>query len=468
MDRHAFIKDQLVSVFFYGTRNGSVEVLSNLLAYLHELTGDASFVDPEFGFYLRTICRLILYTRDKKGERDLSYRMLYVLYKYYPKEALSLLDVLSSGWMDIRRMADYVWSIEGQSNHPIIRHCIYAINTQLYLDHSANRKALNISDVARWIPRESSNGSEWLFHELAFDWACIHKPYYLYTDDSRAKRKYKMEYRKMVSTLSRKIREGRYNQSQSVWGLDQYVREAHRLLTSPESEDAAISELNARWDRMVSRVGSSGDVLPVLDISLSMSSEGEFALYTGIGAACLLSSTTTLERRILAVDQTPCWVIFPDEMTFFDSVAHLFRVIKLHGRTRAHILRSMDMLSFAFDAASMSSEDIRGVQLVLLSDMDWTHEICPESVVEAFTARHAGTSPHITYWNVGVSGVERELPCQYNQVGTTLVSGTSHWATKCICPQQYTTEENEQCEMLANTPFDAMCSVLSVFQINGC
>ena len=490
MNRHVFIKETLVSLFFNATRKSTrqqytelEDTFIHLLKYIRGLIleGADDFDDPEYGFYLHTICRLILYTRTVKGERDVSYCMLYILYLVYPEKAMELLGQFveqSDSWIDMKRMAEYVFSVQGQDpTHPLIRRCIELLHTQLAIDHTSS---VPKSSVALWIPRENS-ANAWLFHELAYDWATRHTPYYFTsakTDEQRqrAVTKSRTEYRILVSRLSKKCVQKRKERS-----LSGFVREAIRLLVSPNIQDTnhtsdkttlEIIELNEEWDAMIRTYTDMdiGKVLPVLDISLSMTENGESALCKAIGVACFLLEKTTLEKRIMTIDQTPSWIVMDHPLPFVSMVEMIREVVSRHGRTTKQLFRSIDVLSQSF--ASVQGDN-HNVSLVILSDMRFDdmkpYDTIPpdfpvdESIRSCFGMKQIQyvnrCIPHITYWNVGETYVG--LPCDYDRLGATVISGSSPNCARCILPDWHYDFLHHPCEMLANTPFDAMCSVLS-------
>ena len=500
MNRHIFIKENLVSLFFNATRKSTrqqytelEDTLIHLLKYIRALIveGVDDFDDPEYGFYLQTICRMIVYTRTVKGERDISYCMLYILYLVYPEKALELLNQFvehSDSWIDMKRMAEYVFSIQNQdTTHPIIRRCVELLNRQLFMDNRQSAKRATggtISSVSVWIPRENS-ANAWLFHELAYDWATRHTPYYFTsakTDEQRqrAVTKSRTEYRILVSRLSKICVQKKKERS-----LSGFVREATRLLVSPNIQDTKttsdkttleIIELNEEWDAMIQTYGdiNIGKVLPVLDISLSMTENGESALCKAIGVACFLLEKTTLEKRIMTIDQTPSWIVMDHPLPFVSMVEMIREVVSRHGRTTKQLFRSIDVLAQSF--ASVQGDDHGMVSLVILSDMrfanaddtkfyDTTPPDFPvdESIRSCFGMKqiqHLNRNiPHITYWNVGETYVG--LPCDYDRLGGTVISGASPNCARCILPDWHYDFLHNPCEMLANTPFDAMCSVLS-------
>lgn len=204
------LKERIVQLSFQLIR--SVENVKNLSKIFHDLIHD--ILEQRHGSLLVVLYKLIGQTRDiesGKGERVLSYMMVYVWYQFFPELAINLLKRFIKGeddsvpfgsWKDIKLFCDYVRSIN-EIDHPLISICIGIINEQLRED---NDKVIyggkDITLCARWVPRESSK-YKWLFRLLATDYF----KEYLETaitniQIKNAKYKAYMDYRKVITALN--------------------------------------------------------------------------------------------------------------------------------------------------------------------------------------------------------------------------------------------------------------------------
>jgi len=517
---HSFMKQKLVELFFYGTRQTQSyepieHAVSRFLQYvrrmIHERNmvshslkeyrtdagDDSDFEDPEYGFYLYTLCRMILYTldaREGKGEHTITYAMLYALWKYYPSKSMRLITFMVypgnkkhaiGGWKDTRKIAEYVYNTtHGDASHPLIGHCIFLMNNHLYMDKqlsSWSDAEYYLSTVSRWIPRESSS-AKWLFDEMSHDWCLRYTPYCLprknRANDYLAIKKYKTTYRKLVSSISAlaPIRE-------TPPTLDIFVAEACSLLRHGHFHGHLSTEsINRKWNKMIEQNRICiGDVLPALDISGGMNDTDD-VLMTAIGVVCFLLEMTTLEKRILTIDQTPTWIVVSSEDGFFETVKKIMNVVSRYGKTTARLDRSMSLLSRAFQSTGMPSS----LALVIVSDMK-TIQKSDMSMDSDIREIFGANLPHLVYWNVGTHTEgdgplgEFDLPCDYDQVGANVISGRGIRCAKGILPKWHYSfdyrssssyyESDSHCYkrkryMLANTPFDGMCSVLSMVDVS--
>ena len=516
----SFFRQTIVELFFYGTRQPHSYLaiergLSTLFNYIQATTPD------DAAPAVSLICQLILYTRNAqrgKGERTLTYAMMYAMYAYSPSIVLRMLTHLvynthaqedhlpTGGWVDARRLAEYVYSrTDGNVAHPIIQHAIYMINNHLYMDKQLatwSDAAYYLSAVSRWIPRETS-ASEWLFCQLAHDWCARYTPYCLprvASSEQRAVRKYKRDYRQLVSRLSAMAPP----RDKRIQGLGDFVAEARALLRQPDAHQTA--NLNRRWaDAVASRRGIVGNVLPVLDISRGV--EGN-ALLSAIGVVCLLLETTTLDKRVLAIDQTPTWLVVPANATFVETVGLLFDAVKRFGRTIPRIDRGLHVLDSSFVYSGMTRPDIRTLTVVFVLDMNQYIHYGVGELNETIRCAFSGSVPHLVYWNVGEhpnapaktcgdSGLpcgdsvlpcgdsvlpygdsvlpygdsvlpcgDSVLPCDFDRYGANVVAGDSFACVDGILPKwRFDSDRNKQ-YVLANTPFEGVVSVLSTIDVS--
>jgi hypothetical protein len=212
--------------------------------------------------YLILLYKMIAQTRDivhGKGERKLTYMMIYIWYKFYPILAIyavhRLVDIrilpdncngmemdgLVNGsqrhvfgcWKDIKYLCYFLRS--RSHNHPLIDVAISIMNKQLYRDwtvfNSCSHNSIvdgshdfrNIlSFVAKWIPRENTK-FEWIFEKMAIQWAEMVTPYFFknklltYKQNDALLKKCKTNYRIVCSSLNRLLDTTEIKQCSGEW-----------------------------------------------------------------------------------------------------------------------------------------------------------------------------------------------------------------------------------------------------------
>lgn len=165
------------------------------------------------------VYKMIGHTRDivnGKGERDLSYMMIYTWYFFYPDLALYALlcfvDVNDEtvhpygSWKDIKYFCEYCKKQGETINFPLIQNAIKMCNFQLRQDADALQSGKDrISLVSKWLPREQSSFG-WLYQSFATDYF---NNYLISANTREQKRsatlKCKTDYRKLMSLLNNHI-----------------------------------------------------------------------------------------------------------------------------------------------------------------------------------------------------------------------------------------------------------------------
>ena len=178
----------------------------------------------EYIGYMSIMFKLVGQTRDLidgKGEYALSYMLLAVWYKHHPALAYFAFEcfVLSGdasvnpygSWKDVKYMVKYMK--EKNTGEGLILHAIKLLNTQIRSDLTSETPSL----AGKWAPREKSAHSE-LYTELAVDF------YHDYINSARsdemvrrAVKKAKMDYRKQLSALNKKLDTVQVKQCGQTW-----------------------------------------------------------------------------------------------------------------------------------------------------------------------------------------------------------------------------------------------------------
>jgi len=228
------IQEKILQFNFQVTRtndNGAAlqVVLRDLLIKLKHLTSSVSLPDREVAKgYLSILYRMIGQTRDiidGKGEYALAYMMIHTWYEFYPLLAIFAVKCLVDlgdkkihqygSWKDLKYFCEYVKTRGGSVHHPLVQYSIELLNNQLRRDTVASNEELSL--VAKWIPREKSS-FDWLYESLSCDYFSefmntASKP----QQREKAIRKCKMQYRKLLSELNRKIETTQVKQCGKDW-----------------------------------------------------------------------------------------------------------------------------------------------------------------------------------------------------------------------------------------------------------
>jgi hypothetical protein len=189
--------------------------------------------------YLIILYKMIGQTRDiidGKGECLLTYMMIYTWFQFYPELALyavkCLVDFGDDGkshqygsWKDIKYFSSYCHKNGCLLDHPLIQYAINIVNAQIKTDY-ANlvSNSDEISLAGKWVPREKSGRFGWMYEALA----CNYFPDYVQSASRTAENKRanskaaailkaKTEYRKLLSSLNKKIDTLQIKQCDKNW-----------------------------------------------------------------------------------------------------------------------------------------------------------------------------------------------------------------------------------------------------------
>ena len=232
---HYYFTLQIVDFFFLLNRTSNMNTFRNRLDELMFSLKTALYNCDDSSEILKLISYFVFlykcigYTRDiydGKGERDLTYQMIYIWHKYFPIPALYSLHFLTQpimyqhtyhysygSWKDILYFCRFVKKVSSLGiKDPLIDYSVNLMNQQLVQDillNQENKKKNNISMVSKWIPRENS-AFHWLYELCVLQWAHCYHPIYFSTVKNKiqyekAFSKYKREYRQHISLLSKSL-----------------------------------------------------------------------------------------------------------------------------------------------------------------------------------------------------------------------------------------------------------------------
>jgi hypothetical protein len=199
--------ERLITVFWFNlSRKSEMKELKTMFIEIVERIkrrNNLNYDDEGTKNFLEQLCCIIAYVRDiryGKGERNLTYMMIFILHQYFPVLALYLVQEITGynkpsygSWKDIPRLCEYIRNeSEKKESDGFILSLVEMANRQLKRD-LANAP---ISNVAKWIPREKSKYGRWQFDIF------IKSFFGLDMQPTGGQRK---KYRKIISSLNRQL-----------------------------------------------------------------------------------------------------------------------------------------------------------------------------------------------------------------------------------------------------------------------
>lgn len=416
------------------------QVLRDLLTPLKATLTDLFSTLPEKEVakgYLSVLYRMIGHTRDiidGKGEYTLTYMMIHTWYDFYPvlaKFALKCLVDLDDkkihqygSWKDIKYFCEYCKSKGASVSHPLIEYSIQLLNEQLRKDETAT-EINKLSLLAKWVPREKSTFG-WLYESLACDY---YNQFMLTANNDIQKQKAvlkcKTQYRKLLSSLNRKLDTTQIKQCGGHWAdidfatkvtsitiakqkqaflnvkKDKSVRYPDnqdridcaehfrarikkaaageveikgkrvamtdfttqaRLLCRGGSQDE-IDLLNSQWRDNGTQTGALGKMVAMVDVSGSM--EG-IPIEVAIALGIRIAEKSALGKRVMTFSAKPTWVNLEPYPDFVSMVGVIQRA---DWGMNTNFRAALNMILDAIIQNKMSPEDVQDMILVVLSDM---------------------------------------------------------------------------------------------------
>jgi hypothetical protein len=440
-------REQIIQLSFQLTRAASpriVEALAqrvdSILTKLKTEYNTGLIAKEVYVEYMSIMFRLVGQTRDiidGKGEYTLAYMQLSIWQKHFPELAMFALKcfVLSEdlsdasvhpygSWKDIKHLHKYLESNcnnTSNSNSELIDYAMLLLNDQLRQDSVSETPSL----AAKWTPREKSA------HSTLF--SCLAKDYYseyLRTALSepaikKATLKAKMDYRKLITSLNRKLDTVQIKQCANTWseivptnqtsitlhkqkkaflnltktgaqrstcddriacaatftefaakaakgevevkgkrvGLNDFTKDALNLIDSQQQHSSEAQLLNAQWLNNSLQTGSLGKMIAMVDVSGSMSGE---LMNAAIALGIRIAEKSMLGKRVLTFSATPTWVNL-DGANDFVSMVSVLRVASWGMST--NFVSALNLILDAIVQQQLPAEDVEDMVLTILSDM---------------------------------------------------------------------------------------------------
>lgn len=503
------VRERIIQLSFQLTRVRDEITINNLSnktdIILKDLTNSykASMLSrEEYLEYMSIMFRMIGHTRDiidGKGEYALSYMLLEVWNKHYPELAkfalrLFVLPITNDfhpygSWKDIK----YIYKKNKYSS--LVQYSSQLILTQLKEDSLSENPSL----AAKWVPREKSQFSE-LFTDLAIDYFCDYIKS-AKTDEARRKAiiKAKMDFRKLISGLNKKLDTVQVKQCGLDWsninpskqtsitmhkqkkaflnvdkagkqrsnledrivcankfkeftkkavngevevngkriGMNDFTKEALKLISSGQKNSDEASILNAQWLNNSKQTGKLGKMIAMVDVSGSMNGDPMFA---AIALGIRVAEKSMLGKRVMTFSASPSWVNLTGQDTFIDMVDTVRRA---EWGMNTNFAAALTMILDAIVTQKLKPEDVEDMVLAIFSDMQMDQaDPSSKSVIDFIESKYTEAGqrlwnkpfkvPHILFWNLRSTD---GFPTLSTQKNASMMSGFSPALLNMFCEE---------------------------------
>lgn len=219
----------------------------------------------------------------------------------------------------------------------------------------------------------------------------------------------------------------------------------------------SIDLLNREWLYICEKCDMLYNVLPILDMSLTMFQHNNEPWNNALSLACLIASKSTLGGRILVMDHVPTWVNVDNQKQWLVKMAN--KVNGVNGKTRKSVESTITILAESLLCSKMTHDNIENLVFVFLSDMlfDFGEETLHSTISKIYNDYFISHNepvpplPHIVYWNVGGATT---LPCDIYQTRVSIVGGNTNTLLHVL--------DNVQSKSRRQmNPFQYMCNILT-------
>jgi len=430
------IRERIVQLSFQLTRidNDDKERFRKLYdttdKILIDLTGAykvGSLSRDEYLEYMSIMFRMVGHTRDivnGKGEYRLSYLLLDVWYKHHPELARFAFKLFLLGtngthpygcWKDIKVLSNIY------ENSPLVAYGNDLLIEQLKKDATSDNPSL----AAKWVPREKSKYKK-LFNELAITYFSDYlKTAHTLETRTKAITKAKMDFRKLISSLNKKLDTVQIKQCGHKWseiepskqtsitmhkqkkaflnvkkngeqrsteedrimcaknfksyvkkavegeveikgkriGLNDFTKEAFALISNRNADTNEKNILNLQWNNNSKQNGKLGKMIAMVDVSGSMSGD---PMYAAIALGIRVAEKSLLGKRVMTFSAQPTWVNLEGHDTFIEMV-NVIRCAEWGMNT--NFASALKMILDAIISNKLKPEDVEDMVLAVFSDM---------------------------------------------------------------------------------------------------
>ena len=400
--------------------------------------------------YLIILYKMIGQTRDivdGKGECSLTYMMIYTWFQFYPELALYAVKCLVyfignttthqyGSWKDIKYFSSYCYKNGCTLDHPLIQHTISIVNAQINMDYAnliSNSDDLSLA--GKWVPREKSGRFGWMYEALA----CNYFPIYLETSSEKSKPaailKAKMDYRKILSSLNRKIDTLQIKQCDNTWTKIDFKKVTSVSLSKQRKAFLNVTKKGEprfpdNHDRVECAVHFNEHIQKAVRGEVEMKGKR-------------VAEKSKLGKRVMTFSSTPKWVNLEGHDGFVSMVQTLRQA---DWGMSTNFDAALNMILDTIVETKMEPEDVEGLTLAIFSDMqmDSADSVNRDTNVlyDRIRSKYADAGlrvkgkpykpPHILFWNLrSTSG----FPTLSSQQNASMMSGFSPVMLNLFCEQ---------------------------------
>jgi len=204
-------------------------------------------------------------------------------------------------------------------------------------------------------------------------------------------------------------------------GLNEFTKSALNIIKEKNKNNGIYSEkllyekelLNLQWNHHSLNTDFLGNIIPIIDLSSSMSGE---SLYSAIALGIRVAEKSSLHKRIMIVSSYPIWIYLENKDNFVDYVEE---IIKYCFEENANIDSVFNLILHAIIESKMELELVNNMTFILFSDMQFVNNNLDNksSIYDKIKEKYLKKLPkihHIVFWNLSSTNGFPNLSFQKN------------------------------------------------------
>lgn len=213
-------------------------------------------------------------------------------------------------------------------------------------------------------------------------------------------------------------------------GLNEFTKTALNIIKEKKKNNNIYNEklllekelLNLQWNHHSFDTDYLGNIIPIIDLSSSMSGE---PLNAAIALGIRVAEKSNLSKRIMIITNYPIWINLENKDNFVDYVEEITNY-QFDFEINSNIYSAFDLLSDALIKSKIELEYANNISIIIFSDMqfDGIYSKFNTSVYEKIKERYTNIGlatcnksfniPHIIFWNLSSTNGFPNLSFQPN------------------------------------------------------
>jgi len=217
--------------------------------------------------------------------------------------------------------------------------------------------------------------------------------------------------------------------------LYQLVKDAYELPLDQYNSDT-FKIINTQWADHLQKDNSDKFIIPIADVSGSMTSNNCIPLFNSIGMSIKLSEMNhpAFKDRVLTFSSKPKWIDLSKCETFVDKVKV---VLNAPWGMNTDFYAAMDMVLEIIIKENLNPDFVKNIIIAVFSDMQFDDASIKQTpysnIYDSISKKYAELgikseyeapyqTPHIVFWNLTQT---MGFPCDTTQKGVSMLSGYS-------------------------------------------